>query len=136
MAMPALQLEPEIHVEEQLARLEATVEHIQSDVTEIKADRRRLHEKLDALVGVTNTPEVRIENRFGDFQLKVEKRFGDLEARIEKRFGDFEARMERRFSKVEEALGELRVGRALDRVWWLLMCGVLLVAMARGFKWL
>ena len=36
----------------------------------------------------------------------------------------------------EKSFAELKVGRALDRVWWLLMSGALLGIMARAFKWL
>jgi hypothetical protein len=38
--------------------------------------------------------------------------------------------------RMEKLFAELKVGRALDRVWWLLMCGTLLGVMARGFKWI
>ena len=37
---------------------------------------------------------------------------------------------------VEKSLAELRSARAMDRVWWLLMCAALLGVMAKGFKWL
>jgi hypothetical protein len=37
---------------------------------------------------------------------------------------------------MEKLFAELKIGRALDRVWWLLMCGTLLGVMARGFKWI
>ncbi|MDB6091622.1 MAG: hypothetical protein JWN85_4406, partial [Gammaproteobacteria bacterium] len=37
---------------------------------------------------------------------------------------------------VEKAFATLRIGRAVDRVWWLLMSGALLGIMARAFKWI
>jgi hypothetical protein len=49
MSLPARKPQPEIIVEEGMARLEATVEHIQSDVTEIKANLSRLDSKIDAV---------------------------------------------------------------------------------------
>jgi predicted nucleic acid-binding Zn-ribbon protein len=50
MGMPARKLEfEEVTVEERLARLESNGEHIQSDVSEIKGDIRRLDAKVDAL---------------------------------------------------------------------------------------
>ena len=49
MAMPALKLELEMPVEERIARLEANVEHIQTDVAEIKIDIRRLDAEIEAV---------------------------------------------------------------------------------------
>jgi hypothetical protein len=49
MSIPARKPQPEVIVEERMARLEVTVEHIQSDVTEIKANLSRLDSKIDAV---------------------------------------------------------------------------------------
>lgn len=49
MALPAMRLPRENPVEERLSRLEANVEHIQRDVTEIKGDICRLDAKIDAV---------------------------------------------------------------------------------------
>jgi hypothetical protein len=46
MAMPALMFELETPVEERVARLEANVEHILSDISDIKIDVRRLGDKI------------------------------------------------------------------------------------------
>jgi uncharacterized protein YoxC len=37
---------------------------------------------------------------------------------------------------VIHAIADLKIGRALDRVWWLLMSAALLGIMARAFKWI
>lgn len=37
---------------------------------------------------------------------------------------------------VEKSFAALKIGRALDRVWWLLKCAAMLGVMARGFKWI
>jgi chromosome segregation ATPase len=47
MAMPALKFELETPLEERVGRLEANVEHIQTDVSDIKIDIRRLGDKID-----------------------------------------------------------------------------------------
>jgi uncharacterized protein YlxW (UPF0749 family) len=49
MAFASRRPEPETSMDEHTARLTATVEHIQSDVTEIKGDIRRLDTKIDAV---------------------------------------------------------------------------------------
>ncbi|MDB6102530.1 MAG: hypothetical protein JWO52_2529 [Gammaproteobacteria bacterium] len=49
MAMPAFMFELETPLEERVARLEANVEHIQKDVSDIKIDVRRLGDKIDSV---------------------------------------------------------------------------------------
>jgi hypothetical protein len=107
MAMPALKFELETPVEELVARLEANVEHIRSDVSDIKTDIRRLSDKIDA----------------------VDQR---LSGRID---GGKDSVMSPALT-VEKSFAALKIGRALDRVWWLLMSGALLGIMARAFKWI
>jgi hypothetical protein len=96
MAMPALMFELETPLEERVARLEVNVEHIRSDVSDMKADIRRLGDKLDTV----------------------------------------DQRLSAKIDTVIQAIAELRVGRAQNRVWWLLMSGALLGIMARAFKWI
>lgn len=38
--------------------------------------------------------------------------------------------------EMKESIASLRVGRMLDRIWWLLIAGAMLSVMARGFKWI
>ena len=49
MALPALKFEMETPVEERVARLEANVEHIQKDVSDIKIGIHRLGDKIDSV---------------------------------------------------------------------------------------
>jgi len=44
--------------------------------------------------------------------------------------------MEKGFAAVEKSLGELRIARGFDRVWYLLMIAGILSVMARAFKWI
>jgi len=37
---------------------------------------------------------------------------------------------------MEKSFSAMKVGRVLDRVWWLLMSAALLGIMARAFKWI
>jgi hypothetical protein len=76
MAMPASKLEAP--VEERIARLETHVEHIQSDVTEIKGHLQRLDQKIDA---VKDSLEGKLDNlRAAIFELNIsiERRFSRL----------------------------------------------------------
>jgi hypothetical protein len=94
-------------MEERVAKLEANVEHIRSDVSDIKTDVRRLNDKID---GVNK-----------DLSGKIDGVNKDLSGK---------------FDTVIQAIADLKIGRALDRVWWLLMSGALLGIMARAFKWI
>jgi phage shock protein A len=107
MGLPARLLKVENPMEERVARLEVKVDHIQSDVSELKTDVRRLDEKID----------------------KVEQKFT---AKIDAMDQKFTAKID----TILEMIVDLKVGRALDRVWWLLMSAALLGVMARAFKWI
>jgi hypothetical protein len=107
MAMPALKLEAENPVEERVARLEVNVEHILLDVSDIKIDIRRLNDKIDAV-------DKKLSDKFDSLKDTV----ASLTLRVETGFADMKA------------------SRAMDRVWWLLMCAAMLGVMAHGFKWL
>jgi septation ring formation regulator EzrA len=62
MGMPARKFEfEEVPVEERLARLESNVEHIQSDVSEMKVDIRRLNDKIDAVKDSIATQSLTME---------------------------------------------------------------------------
>jgi predicted nucleic acid-binding Zn-ribbon protein len=107
MARPAVKFQLEDPMEERVAKLEANVEHIRSDVSDIKTDVRRLNDKID---GVNK-----------DLSGKIDGVNRDLSGKID---------------TVIQAIADLKIGRALDRVWWLLMSGALLGIMARAFKWI
>jgi hypothetical protein len=52
------------------------------------------------------------------------------------RIDDVNRTLSAKIDAIHQQLAELKISRALDRVWWLLMCGTLLGVMARGFKWI
>ena len=98
-------------MEERLARLEEKSEHLQSDFTAMKADIRRIEDKIDH----------KIDPKIDSLRDKIDS-VKDSVAALEGRMRDsFEA---------------LRVGRAMDKVWALLSMAALLGVMARGFKWI
>lgn len=53
MGMPAQKIEPEVFMEERVARLEANVEHIQADVFEMKVDLRGMRNEIKELALTT-----------------------------------------------------------------------------------
>ena len=154
MALPALKFEMETPLEERVARLEANVEHIQKDVSDMKIDIRRLGDKIDSvdqklsakIDGVDQKLSAKIDGIDQKLSAKIDGVDQKLSAKtesvkdlvtnlainMEKSF----ANVEKQFTNVEKSFAALHAARAFDRVWWLLMSGALLGVMARAFKWI
>jgi hypothetical protein len=129
MSLPARKIEPEIIVEERVARLEANVEHIQSDVSEIKVDLRRLEGKMEARF---DAMDKKFEGKLDAMDKKFEGKFEAVDKKFEGMMDKLTA-LERTMRQGFEAIN---VGRAMDKVWALLAVATLLGVMARGFKWI
>jgi peptidoglycan hydrolase CwlO-like protein len=70
MGKPALKLKfEEVSVEDRLGKLESTVEHIQSDVSDMKGDIRRLDAKIDAKFDEVNR---KVDAKFDEVNRKVD----------------------------------------------------------------
>jgi hypothetical protein len=118
MAMPALVLEMETPVEERIARLESDADRTRSDIADIKIDLRRLNDKLEAL------------------DEKLTAKISALDQRVSGKMDDLKDSVTSLALTMEKGFAELRTGRALDRVWWLLMSAALLGVIARAVKWI
>jgi hypothetical protein len=83
-----------------------------------------------------------VEDRIGKLEAHVEHIRTDVAdtkidvRRLNDKIDDVNQTLSAKIDAVHQQLSELKIGRALDRVWWLLMCGTLLGVMARGFKWI
>ncbi len=151
MAMPALKFEPETPVEERIAILESDVRHIRSDVSDVKVDLRRLNDKVDGLGqqlgGKIEEVDRRLCGKIDEVDQRLNAKIDGVEQRLSGKIDDVDQRLSGRIDSVkdsvanlalaiEKSFAELKVGRALDRVWWLLMSAALLGIMARAFKWI
>jgi chromosome segregation ATPase len=140
VAMPALKFEPEDPVEERTVVLEADVKHIRSDVSELKVDGRRLNDKIDQVDQRLNAKIDGVEQRLSGKIDEVDQRLGGkidaLDQRLSGKIDSVKDSVANLALAMEKAFAELKVGRALDRVWWLLMSAALLGIMARAFKWI
>jgi chromosome segregation ATPase len=98
-------------VQAQIARLTSDVQHIQTDVSDVKVALRRFDDKLDAL-------NARIDGVRTDLTEKFEGLRGDVNAKID----------------------SLRSEISSMKVWalslYFALAGSLLFVMAKGFKWL
>jgi predicted nucleic acid-binding Zn-ribbon protein len=140
MAMPALKFEQESPMEERVAVLEANIGHIRSDIYDMKTDLRKLNEKFD---GVDQKLTARIEGVDQRLTAKIDSVNEKLTAKIE----GVDQKLSTKIDAVKDGLASLaltmeksfsalKIGRALDRIWWLLMSAALLGIMARAFKWI
>jgi hypothetical protein len=149
--MPALKFEPEDPVEERTVMLEADVKHIRSDVSELKVDGRRLNDKVDGLsqqlVGKIDEADHRLGGKIDEVDQRLNAKIDGVEQRLSGKIDEVDRRLCGKIDSVkdsvaslalamEKSFAELKIGRALDRVWWLLMSAALLGIMARAFKWI
>jgi hypothetical protein len=140
MVKPALKFELEEPVEDRIGKLEVHVEHIQADVADTKIEIRRLNDKVDGLGetlsakidDVNQTLSAKIDGAIQTSSAKTDA----VDLRLSAKIDQLKDALASLALNMEKSFAELKVGRALDRVWWLLMCGTLLGVMARGFKWI
>jgi chromosome segregation ATPase len=151
MAMPALKFELESPVEERVAVLEANIEHIRSDMSDVKTDIRKLNEKVDGvdqrLAAKTDGVEQRLTAKIDGVDQKLTAKIDGVDQKLTAKIDTVDQKLTTRVDALKDALAShavsmekafsaLKVGRALDRVWWLLMSAALLGIMARAFKWI
>lgn len=122
MATPAWRFEVEKTLEQRLERIEVHVQHIQADVTEIKAPLsgtdQRLTGKLDSV------------------EQKLTQRLDSLEQKLTDKLDSVEQKLTGKIDAIAETLNDLKVGRAYDKVRFLLMTVGLLWVIAKAFKWI
>jgi len=127
-------------VEERIARLEANVEHIQSDVSEIKLDIRGLRQEVRQDIQRLDAKIDEVDKRLGAKIDEVDKRLGTKIDEVDKRLGtkidDVKDSVANLALVMEKGFGKLNVAIMVDRIWHLLMSAALLAVMARGFKWI
>ena len=134
----------------QVAKLRSDVEHIQADVTDIKADLRATRVRFDNLDQKVDSLREKMEQRFEstrkDIDARFDKaaqevnaRFDKVEARfnkVDERFDNMDARLESfrdRFDSMTKQIGDMKVWAVLLYV---ALAGTLLGVMAHGFKWI
>lgn len=144
MGVVARMLEPEKlaeeAMEERVARLEIHVEHIRTDVADIKVDIRRLDAKIDGveqrLSAKIDGVDQRLSAKIDSLDVKLCGKMDSGDSKLDGKIDGLEQRMLAKFDVVMQALTDLKVGRAFDRVWFLLMSAALLGIMGRAFKWI
>ena len=132
MAMPARKLELETPVEDRFGKLEAHIEHMRSDISDLKVDVRRLNDKLDEVDKRLGEKIDEVDKRLVGKIDEVDKRLGgkvdEVDKRLTGKIDGLKNSMDKEFRKLDRE-------RLYDRVWYLLIAGTILSVMAHGFKW-
>jgi hypothetical protein len=129
MAIPALILEAENPVDPAVARLEANVEHIRADVSDMKVDIRRLNDKIEVV-------DQRLTSKIDDLDQRLTSKIDGLDQRLTTKFDSLKDAYANLALRVETGFADQKTARAHDRIWHLLTSAALLGIMAHGFKWL
>ena len=134
----------------QVAELRADVRHVQSDVTDIKADLRITNQRLEALGKETGKQFEKVDQKIETLRTETMAGFGKVDQKFEKDDQKFEAARKEtaeRFDKVDQKIetvrketAEVKDSLASAKIWALLLyvgfAGSLFYALARGFRWL
>ena len=86
-----------VQEQERNARLEERTAHMQPDITEIKADIRRIDGKLNGLIDVVDGLRLEMAERFA----AVDRTFAALELRFDAKFAALEAKFDKKFAELE-----------------------------------
>jgi predicted transcriptional regulator len=143
MAMPARKLEWETPVEDRLGKIEAHIEHMRSDISDLKVDVRRLNEKVDEVDKRLGGKIDDVDKRLGEKIDEVDKRLCAKIDEVDKRLGEKIDEVDKRLTgkldglkdSMEKEFRTLDRERLYDRVWFLLIAAAILGVMAHGFKW-
>jgi hypothetical protein len=140
MARPAPLLDWETLVEENSAALRATVDHMCVDISEMKTDIRRLNDKMEAvdqkLAAKIDEVDKRLGGRIDELDRRLSGKIDELDRRLSGKIDALKDSLATLALSTEKSFAALKVSRAMDRVWWLLIAGALLGVLARGFKWI
>jgi hypothetical protein len=87
--------EAPMHHDPHIVKLESGVQHLQSDVTEIKADIKSLWAAVEALMREFLSFKADVERQFGSVRTSMERDFGSVRTAVERDFGQVRAAIER-----------------------------------------
>lgn len=139
MAMPARKFELEIPVEDRTGKIEAHIEHMRSDISDLKVDVRRLNDRVDEvdkrLNGKIDDLDRHLTGKMDALDQKLSGKIDtacgktdEVDKRLTGKIDSLKDSMEKEFRKLDRA-------RLYDRVWFLLIAAAILGVMAHGFKW-
>lgn len=132
----------------QVAELRSDVRHVQSDVTDIKADLRITNQRIESLRKETgerfDKHEREINARFDKQEREINarlttSRFDKVDARFDKVDARFD-KVDQKFEAVHKEIGDVKDSLSSAKVWalglYIALAGSLFYTLAHGFKWL
>ena len=123
----------------QVGELRADVRHVQSDVTDIKAELRINNQRIESLRKETSERFDKVDQRFEKVDQKIETLRTETLARFDKVDQKFE-KVDQKFEAVRKETAEVKDSLASAKIWalWLYvgLAGSLFYVLARGFRWL
>jgi prefoldin subunit 5 len=99
MAMPALKYDVENSVEERVAVLEANIEHIRSDISDMKTDIRRLNDKVDAV-------DQKLTQKIDAVDQKLSQKIDAVDQRLTEKIDAVDRRLTQKIDAVDQKLTE------------------------------
>jgi hypothetical protein len=144
-----------------VAELRSDVRHIQADVTDIKADQRVAHQRIDSLRKETAEGFAKVDQRFESAKketaegfAKVDQRFESAKKETAEGFAKVDQRFEsarketaegfdkadQRFESIRKEIAEIKESLSSAKIWalglYFSLAGSIFYVLARGFKWL
>jgi phage-related minor tail protein len=145
----------------QVAELRSDVSHIQSDVTDIKAEQRLTHQRIDSLRKETAEGFAKVDQKFESVRKETAEGFAKVDqkfelvrketaegfAKVDQKFESVRketaegfAKVDQKFESVRKEIGEVKDSLASAKIWalglYFAFAGSILYVLARGFKWL
>jgi hypothetical protein len=115
--------------EVRLARLESDVAHIRSDIADVKIDIRDIRKDLGGLHAEVGGLRDEMRTEVGGLRDEMRTEVGGLRVEI----CGLREEMRKELGELGKALVH---GDLMTRIWMLLLVGVILGVMARGFHWI
>ena len=116
----------------QVAELRADVRHVQSDVTDIKADLRITNQRLEALGKETGKQFEKVDQKIETLRTETMARFDKVDQKFDK--------VDQKIETVRKETAEVKDSLASAKLWalglYVGLAGSLFYALARGFRWL
>ncbi len=115
MAMPVRKLELEAPVEDRLGKLEAHVEHMRSDISDLKIDVRRLNDKVDeldqrlcgkieAVYGKTDEVETSLSGKIDEVDKRLSGKIDELDKHLSGKVDELDERLSGKVDELDKRL--------------------------------